>query len=237
LPEEWAEDLERRAKTHVPRDIEFQKNWQLADLLLQRVSPRVSHAWVVGDDEYGRPQEFRDRLADRKERYLFEVPCNTNVRRPGATKWESVQKLKKKRQRWAHFRLRDGEKGPLEVKAFSMKVETPRKGAPVRQETLLIMQTIEGNETWYYLAPRGTIPDTAELVRAAAHRHHIEQLFESAKGDVGLDHYEVRSWIGWHHHMTLSMLALWFLVLERRRLGKKLPPLPSPFFASHSPLC
>lgn len=228
LPEDWAEDLARRAKTHVPPDIEFQKNWELTDLLLQRVSPRISHAWVIGDDEFGRPQEFRDRLADRNERYLLEVPCNTNVRRPGSATWESVQKLKKKRQRWTHFRLRDGEKGPLEVKAFSMKVETPRKGAPHRQETLFIMQTIGGSETWYYLAPKGTKPDTAKLVHVAAHRHHIEQLFESAKGDVGLDHYEVRSWIGWHHHMTLSMLALWFLVLERRRLKKNSRPYRLP---------
>jgi len=55
-----------------------------------------------------------------------------------------------------------------------------------------------------------------------AHRHDVEQVFEIAKGEAGLDHYEVRSWVGWHHHLTLSMLAVWFLTLEQRRLGKKL---------------
>ena len=61
-----------------------------------------------------------------------------------------------------------------------------------------------------------------QLVAVAARRHDIEELFQAAKEETGLDHYEVRSWVGWHHHMTLSMLALWFLVLEKGRLGKKL---------------
>jgi SRSO17 transposase len=231
LPEEWAVDRARRAKTHVPKDIKFRRGWELADTILERVSPRVPHAWIVGDDEFGRPSTFRDRLADRGERYLLEVPANTLVRRPkkgwpGRTvKWGTVARRKASRgpSHWSRFTLRDGEKGPIEVLAFCTRVETKRHGAPAREETLLVMQTIGGSKTWYYLAPKGTPLDTARLVAVAAHRHYVEQAFEMGKGEVGLDHYEVRAWVGWHHHMTLSMLALWFLVLERRRLGKKLP--------------
>jgi len=84
------------------------------------------------------------------------------------------------------------------------------------------MQALRGNQTWYFLAPASAPLDVAELVAVAAHRHHIEQAFEFAKGECGLADYEVRSYVGWHHHMTLSMLALWFLTWERRRLGKKL---------------
>ena len=62
-----------------------------------------------------------------------------------------------------------------------------------------------------------------DLARVRMTRHRIEELFEAGNGEVGLDHYEVRSWVGWHHHMTLSMLALWFLVLEKRRVGGKNP--------------
>jgi len=229
LPEHWASDLGRREKTHVPTDVEFRKNWQLADALLQRLGPRVPHAWVVGDDEFGRPSEFRDLLADRGERYLLEVPSNTLVRRPPSwpgrkIKWRTVARRKEQRplDRWKRVKVRDGEKGPIEVFAFCTRVETKRDGAPAREETLLVMRTINGSQTWYFLAPKGTKLQTAHLVRVAAHRHHIEQIFEMAKGEVGFDHYEVRSWVGWHHHVTLSMLALWFLVLERRRLGKKL---------------
>ena len=58
-----------------------------------------------------------------------------------------------------------------------------------------------------------------ELVRGKSERQRVEQVFEEGKGEVGLDHYEVRSWVGWLHHMTLSLLALWFLALERGRVG------------------
>ena len=63
----------------------------------------------------------------------------------------------------------------------------------------------------------------AALVRIKQQRHAVEQLFQGGKGEVGLGHYEVRSWTGWHHHVTLSLLALWFLQLERLRLGGKNP--------------
>lgn len=229
LPQEWIDDPVRRAKTYIPDDISFRTNWQIADDLLVRLGTHVPHAWVVGDDEYGRPSEFRDRLADRDERYLLEVPRNTLVRRPTnwpgrAQKWGSVQRRKDQhpRHKWTRVTVRDGEKGPIEVLAFCTRVETKRKGAPARLETLLVMQALRGGKTWYFLASGDAPLDVAELVRVAAHRHHIEQAFEFAKSECGLAHYEVRSYVGWHHHVTLSMLALWFLTLERRRLGKKL---------------
>lgn len=234
LPVDWAADRARRKKTHVPRAVQFQTSWQLADAMLARTGPYLPHAWIVGDDEYGRPSEFRDRLADRGERYLLEVPCNTLVRRPPdwpgrSAKWRTALHRKRHRphDKWERFVLRDGHKGPIEVFAFATRVETKRKDAagnvaPPREEILLAMQKINGSQTWYFLAPKGTPLNTAALVKVAAHRHSVEEVFEAAKGEVGFAHYEVRSYVGWHHHMTLSMLALWFLVLERRRLGKKL---------------
>ncbi len=230
LPDSWAKDRARRKKTHVPRGIKFHSNWELADALLQRVGPQVPHAWIVGDDEFGRPSKFRDRLADRGERYLLEVPSNTSVRKPPSwpgskIQWCSVARREARHpvDKWERITVRDGDKGPIQVDAFCTRVETKRSRGPAREETLLIMRTINRTQTWYFLAPEGTALDTAMLVRVASHRHHVEQVFEMAKGEVGFDHYEVRSWVGWHHHMTLSMLALWFLVIERRRLGKKLP--------------
>ena len=61
------------------------------------------------------------------------------------------------------------------------------------------------------------------LVRVHGERHRIEEVLQEGKGEVGLAHYEVRGWVGWHHHMTLALLALWFLTLERRRLGGENP--------------
>src|SRR5207244_54615 len=63
----------------------------------------------------------------------------------------------------------------------------------------------------------------AKVVGAQRQRHRVEELFEAGNGEAGLDHYEVRSWIGWHHHMTLSLVALWYLCLERRRVGGENP--------------
>lgn len=230
LPEDWANDPVRRDKTHVPQDVVFRPSWQIADELIRKHASAVPHAWVVGDDEFGRPKEFRDALADRGERYLLEVPSNTIVRKPSnwpgrASKWRQVRKRKAcaPRQQWKQFRLRDGEKGPIDVLAFSTRVETKRDGAPPRQETLLIVENLKRTQTWYFLAPGDAPLDTGILVGVMARRHDVEQVFQFAKGEVGLDHYELRSWVGWHHHVTLSMLALWFITLEQRRLGKKLP--------------
>ncbi|MCX7805934.1 MAG: IS701 family transposase, partial [Planctomycetota bacterium] len=89
-------------------------------------------------------------------------------------------------------------------------------------ERLLAIRTVEDvPRIRFCLSNAGPEVPLAELIRAAGRRHLIEELFEAAKGEVGLDEYEVRSWVGWHHHMTLSILALWFMTLEHRRLGKK----------------
>jgi len=229
LPKEWADDAERRAATYVPDERRFLKGWQIADELVLDAAQRLPHAWVIGDDEFGRPSEFRDRLADRAQPYLLEIPSNTRVRRPQhwpgrMSKWGTVRKRCRCQpaHKWRRVRLRDGEKGPIDVEGFTTRVETARPGAPARLETLFIMRNPDRTRTWYFLANGDAPLDVEVLARVASHRHHIEQLFEMAKGEVGLDHYEVRSWIGWHHHMTLSMLAHWFLVTQRRRLGKKL---------------
>ena len=229
LPKSWAEDAERRAATYVPQERRFLKGWEVADELLAAAAPHLPHAWILGDDEFGRPSEFRDRLADRGERYLLDVPSNLRVRKPPhwpgrSVKWQSLTKRARTHApgKWRRVRLRDGEQGPIDVEAFVTRVETARKGAAPRLETLLVMRNLAHTQTWYLLGNGDAPLDVEVLVSAASHRHHVEQAFGAAKGEVGLDHYEVRSWVGWHHHMTLSMLALWHLVRERRRLGKKL---------------
>jgi len=228
LPQQWVDDPVRRAATYVPEDITFKTSWEIADELLVRADKDVPHGWVVGDDEFGRPSAFRDRLTDRGQRYLLEVPSNTLVRRPDhwagrRKKWRQVHCRKDDlaANRWTVVRLRDGEKGPIVVRAFATRVQTRRPGSAPREEVLFVMQTLNGTRTWYFLGSSDAPLDVANLAGVAARRHHIEQLLQAAKGEVGLAHYEVRSWIGWHHHMTLSMLALAFLTIQRRRLGKK----------------
>jgi hypothetical protein len=98
-----------------------------------------------------------------------------------------------------------------------------------RPEVLVVVRNDRDSKTWTYLAS-DTRSNLKELVRVGACRHGIEQALNMGKGDVGLDEYELRSWVGWHHHMTLSMMSLWFIVCEHRRIKKIL--LQSPLLRS-----
>lgn len=236
LPKEWCYSS-RRELGHVPDDVRFQIRQEIALELLKKAGRRLPHAWVVGDEEFGRPVWFRRALTGLGERYVLEVPSNTVIRdleaippkprfdRGGlpVTPFRRVDTWAKKQpaSKWTRFKVRDTQTGPLEFEAIRTTVWTKEDQRVGPTEVLLVMRSL-GNDPqyWYWLsnAPLASLP---ELVRAASERQRIEECFERAKGEAGLAHYEVRSWAGWHHHMTLSMLATWFLTLEARRVGKK----------------
>jgi SRSO17 transposase len=236
LPEEWANDEARRKKCHVPAEVKFREKWQIALDLLDRSLPGLRHGWIVGDDEFGRPAEFRAALRQRGERYVLDVPCNTTVRdlerrRPRrrhagrgrkrevpfrrVDDWAASQP----ESRWERIEVRSGEKGPLLVDAMMVRVRAKQNGRIGPEELLVVIRPVGESRTDYAMANAGPEVPLAEVVRAQRQRHRIEELFEAGNGEAGLDHYEVRSWIGWHHHMTLSLVAMWFLCLERRRVG------------------
>jgi SRSO17 transposase len=115
--------------------------------------------------------------------------------------------------------VRAGEKGPLEVDALMARVQTMQDGRVGPEERLVVTRGVaDPREVWYRLAPAGEL-ELPEAVRAGGERHRAEQVLQEGKGEVGLGQYEVRSWVGWHHHATLCLLALWFLSLERVRVG------------------
>jgi SRSO17 transposase len=238
LPEKRAQDQQHRTKTYVPKDVTYQEKWRIGLDLVRGVGPDLSHAWVVGDDEFGRASELRAWLRFDKQRYALDVPCNTLIRdlsqrrparRPGGPErlpeWENVAAWanRQPKKRWRYFTIRNGEKGPLRVKALQQWVQTKDEdGCPGPRERLVVIQSVEKNpRTWYVLSNASKDIALAAIVGAHGERHRIEELFEEGKQEVGLAHYEVRSWTGWHHHMTLTLLALWFLQLERLQLGEK----------------
>jgi SRSO17 transposase len=231
LPEAWAADRLRRQQTHVPQEVLFQEKWRIALDLVDRSGPDVPHGWIVGDDEFGRATAFRAELRWRHERYVLDVPANTLVRevalRPGggrppferAERWAARQPA----GRWKTITLRAGEQGPLKVRALKRRVQTKDEDGRVGpSETLVVIRSL-GPEarTWYALSNARRDERRPRLVEVHGERHRIEEVLQEGKGEVGLGQYEVRSWVGWHHHMTLTLLALWFLTLERRRLGGK----------------
>lgn len=228
LPEDWALDDKRRKWTHVPAEVVFQEKWRIGLDLLDRAGATLPHGWVTGDDEFGRSSAFRAQLRYRRERYVLDVPCNTRVRPVGVGQrqfervdhWAEAQPA----SAWQQLTLRLGEKGPVRVKVLLQLVQTmDEDGSRGPSELLLVVRTPEPEaRTWYCLS-NARQATRQELLRVHACRHGIEQLLQYGKGEAGLGHYEVRSWVGWHHHMTLSLLALWFLELEKRRVEKKRP--------------
>ena len=231
LTQDWAADGQRRQKTHVPPEVVFQEKWRIALDLLEGSGSEVPHGWVVGDDEFGRVTDFRAQLRLRHERYVLDVPADTLVRevarRPDGTRppFERVEvwAARQPASRWKTITLRDGEKGPLKVRALKRRVQTKDEDGHVGPtETLVVIRSLGAEpQTWYTVSNARRQERLATLVRVHGERHRIEEVLQEGKGEVGLGQYEVRSWVGWHHHMSLALLALWYVTLERRRLGKK----------------
>jgi SRSO17 transposase len=242
LNKEWAKDKRRRKKCGVPREIRFQTRHALALEMLAEHQTTLPHAWIAGDDEMGRSSAFRRDLQAQGEQYLLAVPSNTLVRDVEAQPPEyrgrgprpQVPFVRADRWRealpedaWTTIDVRDGARGPLVVQAVKTQVRAKtdrRRNGP--EETLVVLREEQSDGTMkhdYYLS--NALPETAlaEFARVAKAEHRIEECLGRAKSDAGLAQYQVRNWIGWHHHQTLSLLAVWFLTQEDRR-GKKIHP-------------
>lgn len=242
LTKEWAKDKRRRKQCGVPRAIRFRTRHALALEMLAEHGPILPHGWIAGDDEMGRSSAFRRKLRGLEERYLLAVPSNTLVRdleadpppyggrgRRPRVPFTRVDRwcIALPENAWTTINVRDGAKGPLVVQAVKTRVQAKtdrRRNGP--EELLLVLREAQDDGTMrhdYYLS--NASPETAltELARVAKAAHRIEECLERAKSDTGLAQYQVRHWIGWHHHQTLSLLAAWFLTRESRR-GKKIHP-------------
>jgi len=242
LPKEWTEDKERMKRAGVPKDRHrYRTRHEMCLELLDRHGDQLPHSWVTGDDELGRPANFRRELRDRNERYLLAVPCNTTIRdleipppdysgtgRPAKRASLRVDRWVTERSDddWTAIEVRDGEKGPLTVETLKRNVETGKRGRPSVAEEILVVVRYRDRDnavvkTDYYLSNADAETSLADFCRAAKAEHRVEECFKRGKGQAGLADYEVRNWLGWHHHQTLSLLASWFLNVETRRAEKK----------------
>jgi SRSO17 transposase len=242
LSKDWAADRVGRAECHVPEEVKFRERWRMALAMLDRHGASVPHEAVAADDEFGRVEAFRAGLRDRQEAYVLDVPCNTAVRdlqarRPPRRAGRKTRRRQVPLRRvdqwadaqpadhWQEFTVQDGTKGPIQVQTIMTRVRTLRKRRLGPEEWLIAIRHLESDgsepDLSYHLAWAPQEVPLEQWVRRHARRHQIEQMLEHGKGEAGLDHYEVRSYVGWHHHITLSLLALWFLSLERLAMGKK----------------
>lgn len=244
VPKQWTRT--RLKKCGVPKEVKHQTRHELALEMLRDRGSRLPHGWIAGDDEMGRPAWFREKLSEIEERYLLAVPSNTTVRdleavvppqvRTGCGRGEQRGPRKAPfvsmaswceslpTSVWTTIEVRAADKGPIVVEVVKRRVEAKSdRRVTGREELLFVTRQALAGGGWkydYHLSNAAAETPLAELARVANAEHRIEQCLQRGKSEAGLADYQTRSWWGWHHHQTLSILAVWFLVLETRR-GKK----------------
>jgi len=247
LPESWTQDPERRAAAGIPAEVKFQTKWELALELIDEAQKWGLRCGVVlADAGYGEVTEFRQGLETRQLPYAVGIPSTLGVwtkpprihklkargqgRPPSAYHYGpqrpgTVREVAQKARGWKQVRWREGSKGWLESRFDACRVQPSHgfhEGRPPHKEVWLLVEWPRGETepTKYFLCDLPEHYPLRRLVRIVKARWKIEQDYQQLKEELGLDHYEGRSWAGWHHHVTLVMLAHAFLTLERLRSKK-----------------
>lgn len=233
LPEPWAADAVRREKTRVPEEIAFQTKPQIASALLARST--VAFDWVTADEEYGRDHDFLDTLERGRQRYLLEVPANTVVWTVRPLDGQPVDAFVRQVRHvadsipdrtWQTIKLREGAKGPLAFEFARLRIWSVRHGHAGPPLWLVIRRSLERvPEIKYYLSNAETDLPLRTMALVTGVRWRVEEFFEDAKGQLGMAHYEARSWTSWHHHMSMVALAHLYVTQTRRELKRKVPEL------------
>lgn len=251
LPEEWCGDQERRAKAKIPDDVEFQtKPEQAIDMLLHAWEQGVPMRWVTGDEVYGDSPRLRDTVREHKRLYVLAVssdslvwsqrpPVEEPVRKPGSRGRPRKKPLLAQDapppvtvasavstwpvEKWERFSVAEGEKGPRIYDWARMPVVENRSGLPGPDAWLLARRSVsDPTDIAYYLSNAPVDTTLLELAQVASTRYTVEQCIEEAKGETGLDEYEVRYWHSWHRHITLSMMAhTWLASIRHKGSVKK----------------
>ncbi len=238
VPRAWLAEPDRCRQAGVPSDLAFQTKPQLAWAMLERaLDAGVPAAWVVGDEVYGSDGALRRALEARGQAYVLAARANQPLSTwppygPPAQTTVSALAAPVPAEAWKRLSCGDGAQGPrLYDWAYQPLRPAVREGWV---HALLIRRHPDrpAETAWYLVyAPDETSLD--DIVRAAGTRWTIEEVFKLAKGQVGLDQYEVRSWQGWHRHITLALLALAALATA----AKKGEPAASTISRSRFPNC
>jgi SRSO17 transposase len=216
LPEEWTDDPKRCHAAGVPEGTAFATKPGLARAMLERTfAAGVPAAWVTGDEVYGSDGGLRRWLESERRPYVLAVRANqyvwTGFRQ--STVAALVKALPKRA--WHKITIGAGSKGPRRY-AWAW-VPINHDLGPQWRRWLLVRRSLDDpEELAYYLAAGPRRTTLTRLAKTAGTRWAVEGAFESSKQEVGLGHYEVRSWTGWHRHVTLSLLAQAVLAAVRR---------------------
>lgn len=246
LPEEGAADSSRREEAGVPQAVVFRTKPELALAMVQQAAERgLPFRWGTADSVYGDSPTFVQGVRGLGKWYVVDTSADARIwlAEPGvipagtqgprgrpstqprvATKPERVDEVVARlpAKAWRRVVVAEGSQGPRTYEYACLWVWFSEEGLPSGRERLLVRRSLgQQAEIKYH---RSHAPAEVPLEKLACVRGghwSVEQSFEAAKGECGLDEYETRGWVGWHHHTALSLLALWFLGLQKRRLGEK----------------
>jgi SRSO17 transposase len=216
LPEEeWANDEERREAVGVPEEVGSATKGGLARRMLSRAfEAGVPAAWVTGDEVYGNDGKLRRWLEARRRPCVLAVARSHPLMAALRCKRAEEVVAEAPPEAWQRVEVGAGSKGPR-VYDWA-KARLPYESAEGRAQWLLARRSVsQPEELAYYRAYGPEEATVEELAKVAGSRWSIEEGFERAKGEVGLDHYEVRYWDSWHRHITLCLLAHAFLEATR----------------------
>jgi SRSO17 transposase len=249
LPEEeWCNDPERRKRAKVPDNIVFQtKPEQAMGMLEDAWQAGVPMRWVAGDEVYGDSTALRDLIARRERWYVLAVKTSTPIwtERPqviepkpqkrgrprtkarlaegapsATTAKEAVDSWPERY--WRTLTVAEGEKGLIMYDWACQRVVEKCDGLPGRDAWLLARRSLsDPTDIAYYLSNAPADTPRLKLAQVASTRYTVEQCIEEAKGETGLDEYEVRHWHSWHRHITLSMMAHAWLASVRYKATEK----------------
>ena len=246
LPREWTDAPDRCAAAGVPEEErQYRSKTELALALLQQAKQwrHLVASWVTGDDRYGQQPDFRAAVAREGFRYVLEVPGHLTVfpqtplweQRPYAGKGRPPNKHPQPGQRetlhtrraklppeaWQALTVGEGAQGPRTDRFARERVRESRDREPGVETWLLYKENLAGSEPRTFFSNADCDTALEELARVAMSRWPIETEFEEEKSLVARDEYEVRSWAGWQHHVTMSMLASTFLLTLQQDWGEK----------------
>ena len=251
LPKSWTEDPVRCRAAGVPDDIGYQSKAALGLAMLRqaKAAGHLEGQWVAGDDAYGMVPTLRDALDAEGWRYVLDDPKTTLVfgtlptmevpawsgrgHRPtkvavgaGTQPAQPVEAFAAAlpAAAWQVLTVAAGSRGPRTYRFVARRGWERRAGVPGRACWVLLRRNLDGGEPRFYLSNAPAETAVLTLAQVAATRWIIETEFQTAKGETGLDEYEVRSWRSWHHHITLALLAGAFLLTLQQDWGEKSAP-------------
>jgi SRSO17 transposase len=220
LPQAWAEDRQRCQAAGIPDAVEFATKPRQAMAMISRaIEAKVPFAWFTADEAYGQAKYLHIWLEDRDVPYVVAIRRNDTFTTPEGEQRADALIAACPAQAWQRLSTGAGVHGLREFDWARIPVATrPRPG---RGHWLLARRSVsDPAELAYYACYGPRRSSLVDLAWVAGSRWHIEECFQQAKGEAGLDHYQVRTWRAWYAHITLSMLALAWLAASKAQALK-----------------